>query len=410
MKLENLNFSKLPFRLFLVFVAICPIFFDPSKNFIHLSLRMNQEQFFQLGATILFTIVFVENIYLCLALLYAVFLYSYYNFPQMSGQYVTNIFWACLLYQTAYKLFTEDNIKTFFKVMIGVCVLNIIWLILQATGNDLIYQSPTVHGYSLDLVGMMGIKCFMGILFALCIPFMARFNKWVAGTFLLPCYLSQSSVAMVAGIVAFLWTFWWESKKTFFILLTLLTIGGAFYIANDHKTGMFDNRYSIWKVSLRDAVKHPLLGWGLNSFSKAGDMKPFVYMVNSRTHESKAVPVSTLKAYMETGTFPRLDGFVKEGDTLDNWEHPHNEYISIFYEWGAIGLLLFACLAWNMYSNFFLSRDMIALMGFFIVLLITSTGQYTAHVSRIAYLIPIVLGAYYKLVHLNKEELAYGTS
>lgn len=412
MRFKDITFRNAPFRLFLLFVAICPIFFDPSKSFEWLSLRLNQEQFFQLGCTVLFTIVFIENIYLCLAVLYSILLYSYYNFPVMSAEYVTNLFWAALLYQVSYVLFTDQNIKTFFKVMIGVCLLNIVWLILQATGNDLIYQSPTIHGYSREFVGLMGIKCFMGILFAMCIPFLAsfgRWQRWASALFLIPCYLSHSSVAMVGGIAAFLWTFWWESRKAFFALLVILSIGGAFYVANDHKTGMFDNRYSLWRVTLRRSMEHPLIGWGLNSFSKVGSLKQYVYMNNPRTHETKDIPYTTLKAYMETGQFPKMD-FVKEGDTLDMWEHPHNEFISLFNEWGLLGLLLFGFFSYDVYQGFFLSRQMIALSGFLIVILITATGQYPLHVARIGYLVPVVLGAYYKLIYLNKKESEHVTS
>ena len=403
MTIKNLNLKDLGLKLFFAFICICPVFFDPYKS---AGLRLHQEQFFQLGAVILFAVVFLESIHLALFLFWSIFIYAYYGFPPIGGAYVMNIFFGCLLYQVAYKLIDRDNLRSFYRAILWLCVLNIVWMIFQKLNIDPIFMNK--GEYSKDLVGLFGLKAFMGMFLALSIPFVARLNIWLPLAFFVPIYLSDCSVAVVAGAASYLFALFFDYKKMFWSFLIVLLVGGCFYVAKDTKNGMFTDRFSVWLVSTRDAFKHPIVGWGLDSFRNMGEVKPFIYMKNVRTNESRAVSIKEIQVYKESGVFPPMGDFIKDNDTLNPWDHPHNEYVSLLYEFGLIGVLIFVCLCVDLFKGFYPNDDLIALMGFFIGVLIISTGQFPFHVARIGYLIPIVLGIYKKLTDENEREI-YGT-
>lgn len=403
MTIKDIKLNNIGLKLLMAFIAICPIFYDTYSS---RGLRIGQEQFYQLGATMLFAVVMVENIYLSLFLIWSIAIYCYYVFPPIGGNYVMNIFWGCIFYQIAYRIVNQDNVSIFFKTILWVCGLNILWIFLQYIHFDLIYFD-TDKFYNTDHVGMLGLKAFMGLFFALAIPFVARFSIWATPILFIPVYLSDCSSAMIGGICGLLFSVWFQSKKAFIALLVLLSIGGSFYVAHDSKMNMFTDRFSVWKVSLRDAFKHPVMGWGLDSFRNVGTMKPFLYFKNYRNNESRAVSVEAMKIHYETGKFPPIGDFLKEGDNIVPWDNPHNEYVQLFYEFGAFGVILFILLGLDIKKRFSDENNLIALVGFFIVILVASIGQFPMHMARIGYLVPIVLGIYYKLTDENENERVF---
>lgn len=321
---------------------------------------------------------------------------------------VINIFLAFLVYELAYKTFNLKNLKVFYKCIIWLIALNSIWLIFQALKIDPVFMN---NGHYADmLVGCMGLKAFMGMFFALSIPFIARLNIWASIPLFLPIYLSECSVAVVAGGVSLLFTVYFKSKKIFLALLLVFLIGASAFVLKDTKTGMFHDRFSIWKLSTRHAFAHPVMGWGLDSFRNVGKFKPFIYIKNPRSGESMALPYGNLVTYQETGQMPSFDGFFKEGDKgFDPWDNPHNEFISLFYEFGLIGVFIIALLWINIFKRFQIHEELIPFMGFFIGVLIISTGQFPFHVVRLGLLIIVALGIYYKLTDEIKRSVLNGS-
>ena len=414
MRLKDIRLNNVGIVSLLSFMALCPIFYDTAHKQQYGQLRLGQEQFYQLGATVLFAIVFLENIYLSLFLLWSIALYCYFNFPSIGGDYIQNIFWGLVLYQIAYKLINKDNVESVFKMVLVICALNMVWLALQLNHIDLIFLEEGKQIYTHDYVGLMGLKAFMGVFFALCLPIMAYFNPWLAVFFFIPIYLSDCSVAVLGGIASFIFTLWFKSKKLSLILILLLGIAGGLYVKRDvgSQGEMFVDRFSLWKVTMRDAFKHPFTGWGLDSFSHMGDFKPFMYFKNARTNETRAVGIEALRFHRETGQFPPMGTFVSKGDSINPWDNPHNEYVGLFYEFGLIGTLIILFMKRDMWMRFVPKPKIIALAGFFISLAIISLGQFPLHVARTACYIPIFLGIYYKLTdedNLIQRSIDYGT-
>lgn len=409
MTLKNISLRDIGLRLTLLFCFLCPIFFDPSHQFGISQLRVNQEQFFQLCVTTLFAVVILENIYLSLFLLWAETLYIYYGFPAIGGSYVMNIFLGCVLYQVSYSVFGKDNIHRLYKTILWLCALNAVWIILQLFGLDFIFLEHS--SYTHAPVGFMGLKAFMGMLFAIGIPFMCRYNLWIPALMFVPIYISECSVAMVAGALAWLYCLWHESMKAFISLVLVLLVGCSIYVSNDTKGGMFTDRINLWKVVLQDAAKHPVMGWGLDSFRNVGTFKPFIYMKNVRTLKSFPVSWDAIRQYQETGRMPKMGELIGDNDTLDPWDNPHNEYVGLWYEFGAVALAIMLFLFRNIVERTGNSRDTRPLTGFFIVIAVTSLGQFPFHIARIGCLIAVALGAFYKLTdeEANGRAIQYGT-
>jgi O-antigen ligase len=87
---------------------------------------------------------------------------------------------------------------------------------------------------------------------------------------------------------------------------------------------------------------------------------------------------------------------------LDPWEHPHNEYLSIVYEFGFVGLTIFIMLVRDAFKRVNGNLDSSVIFASLLALLIFCTGQYPFHVVRISYICIVLLAVFYKLTDSNK--------
>lgn len=381
-------------------MILIPIQYYADPHFGISAIRISQQQVLQVTAIGLFAIFVLHNIYLSLFLLWSLFLYAYFEWATPVGVVILTILSGCLIYEAVYRAINKENINIIFNCLIAFMLINVVYMIMQGLGWELIFEEFTRPGYQRQLLGFMGLKAIMGMLFAICIPFVAfRFPKLVL-TLFYPLYYSECSAAMGAGIVAYLWQIWFISKKWFYILTILLCFGGTVYVIHDSHAGMFTDRANMWKVVLRDAVKKPIIGWGPDSFRCITPSKQFMYWKNVRTKETDQIDVRDTIEYQHTGKydFAKYGKFMQAGDITDPWDNPHNEYVQLFYEFGLPGLLLLGFIAYNMVRRFNSQNIyLIPLSGFFIAILIMSIGQFPFHLARIAFYIPIFLACYYKL-------------
>jgi len=397
MNLRQVHIKDFALKAFLAFMVLCPMYYYNSLDFGVASLRIGQEQFFQLGATVMFGLVLLENMWLALFLIWTVFLYSYYGFSPMGGNYVLNVFWGCVLYQVVYKLVNRHNVKLVFNAMMTVYIFNLIFVVFQLLRSDPLFTSETQGFYFGDPVGIFGLKAFMGMYVALCTPIILMwkgfFKYLVLAVSCWLIYLSQCSVGAIALLTSILWHTWFHSKRLF-IALTLIgsLICGA-YVYKDSKMNFMSDRWDVWKVSMQDAVIHPILGCGLDSFRNMSKTKPFMYFKNTITNKSER-----FHYHQDTNRIVAPEGFAKPDQACDPWDHPHNEYVSIFYEFGIIPFIILGMLVWDMRRRFDKFTEMnVAMIGCFIAFAVFSIGQFPFHVARIGYLAPILLAIYFKL-------------
>ena len=393
MTINDISFKNINQWLFMSFVVIAPIFFYTNASFGQQTMRIVQEQFFLIGTAVLFACI-VGNVYISLFVFLSACLYPLFKFE--CHTYMMYILIGSILYYVTLKTIDENYILTIFKGLLCVALLNCVWMFMQYSDWDLIYILRRTRTYSTEYVsGLMGLKAATGMFLAFCVPLALRFKRWgiwVAFALFFPIYLMECSVAILGAIVAVLFHMWFRNRKLFKILLIVGLIGGSAYAYQDSKTGMFEDRFNLWKIVLRDAFKHPITGWGLDSFRGVSLGKNFMYVKQSGGLESA-------KAYLnDSNVFVTLNGFVKPGGRVDPWDNAHNEYIQLFYEFGMFGVLILIAMIRDMVKRFHSRNDtLLALTGFFIVLAIVSISQFPFHLARVGYLIPIMYALYIKV-------------
>ena len=409
MRLVDLRIKNLPIWVLGLLTVLIPLNYIVDPSFGVSAARVSQEQSFQMAAILLFAVFIVRNIYLGLFLIWSMFLYAFYGFPTPSGSCLLSLFSACILYEISYKVIDQDNIKLLFKIITWFAIANMLYMVMQMFGWELLFREFTRPGFQTGPIGFFGLKAIMGMFIALTIPFIAIESPLVAIGLMVPIALSESSCAVVGGVASYLWILWHKSRKAFVVALTILALGATVYVIKDSHARMMTDRVNMWKVVLRDSVKKPLTGYGLDSFRSIGNTKQFIYWKDVRTLETTAIDVKDTLEWSNTGKgyegkYPNI----KNDDILDPWDNPHNELVMLLFEWGVIGVVLFSFLVYDMRKRFnSFDSNIVVLAGFFICLLILSIGQFPFHLARVGVLIPIMLGAYYKLTDTKKEESLY---
>ena len=384
-----------------ILMILVPVQYYADPYFGLSASRISQQQIFQVVALGLFAIFLLNNIYMSLFMMWSLFLYAYFGFPLPVGVSVLTIVSGCLIYEAVYRVVNKDNIDLLFKFFMWFAVANLIYMVMQGFGGELLFRevsAPT--GYQPYMLGFMCLKAIMAMFFAMAIPFVAFKYPVVALGLFVPIYISDCSAAMGGAIVAYLWQIWHISKKWFFILLTLMSIGGVIYAAHDSKMGMFTDRMNLWKVVLRDAVQRPIIGWGPDSFRCVTPYKQFMYFKNNRTLDSSQIDVRDTIEYTHTGKYDmgKYGSFMQDSDTLDPWDNPHNEYVQLFYEFGVLGLIILGFMVYDIKKRFTATKPyLIPLSGFLISVAIMSIGQFPFHLARVGFYIPIFIACYYKL-------------
>ena len=406
MKITELRLNDIGKKALFFFVFFVPIFYFTNMNFGNATLRIGQEQAFQIGAVILYALVLLENIYLALFLLLSVATYLGHNFS--GGNYLVNIVYGCIIYQVSYQIIDSKTISQAFKVVLWLVFLNIIWLILQNTGNELLFVEVSTQKLgNMNNVAMMGLKAMMGMFFALSIPIMAFFNPMIALLFFIPIWLSESSISIIAGVASLGFFIFLRLSRRWKTVVAILSMIAIFYTFQDSKANMMADRFDIWKITLRDAMQKPISGWGLDAFRNINlKEKTFNYFKNVPTNKSgHGIYIQ------ETKQFLLPDDCKGSSGPIDPWDHPHNEYVSLFFEYGVLGVIIFLLLSRDMMRRFNRSDDaLVCLAGFFISLLIISVAQFPFHLARIGVFIPVFLGAYYRITDdsIKLEQITKG--
>ncbi len=381
-------------------MLLVPIYYT-SDTFLGMAgIRVTQQQMYQVSAIALFSIFILQNIWLSAFMLWSLFLYCYFEFANPVGLVVITLLSGCIIYEAVYRIVNKDNVKMIYNFLIAFMLINMAYMIMQGFGLELMFKEWQHPNFQTQLIGFMGLKAIMGMLFAICMPFVAfRYPKLALGLFV-PLYYSECSSAVGAAIIAYLWQIWFISRKWFFILIGIMCLGGILYAYNDSHAGMFTDRANMWKTVLRDAVKKPITGWGPDSFRCITPDKQFIYFKNNRTLETFPIDVKDTIEYEHTGKYDlvKYGKFMKEGDSLNPWDNPHNEYIQLFLEFGIVGVILLGFLIYDISKRFNpLNIYTIPLIGFFLSILVMSVGQFPFHLTRIGIYIPIFLACYYKL-------------
>ena len=337
--------------------------------------RASHEIFFQVGMMILFSLL-LRNIWLTLFLWWTVFLFAFFKF-QVGSIYVNNIFFGCVLYYLTKVSFKKEHIDFFINAMLWFLVINLFYMIIQVTGLDWIYRGRehlVVLGCEYRGRAPNGFMANTGIMawyIALCIPLLitrvSKLRYITAGCMLLPLWLLHSSISMIAVVVTVLFILWFRVKRRIWVIIMVcLLIMGSVFLMKVDLPGR--ERIQAWKLILKDSIKHPTTGWGLDSFRNFTTVKRHIYVLSKSKQKSGATHVNY-------------------------WDNPHQLLISLFFEWGWIGLFILGGLL-RYYGIRFLKAikepNTLALAGFGLALLIICMGGFPLFLARFCvFIIPI---------------------
>jgi len=348
--------------------------------------RQAQQVVFMLFIFSLFSLI-LKNIWLTLFLLWTIFLYSFFKFT--TGEiYASNIFLASALYLITKVAFRRSHINFFINGFLWLVFANIVYMTVQVLDLDFMYtgqfdvQGIVTYINNTKPVGLMGHLAISSFLIAAAIPLLATRNSkmgWVgAFALFIPLYICKTSLCFGVGFVGLFFVLYFKIPKRIFIIGVLISaLACCFYLAKVDFVGK--SRFVQWHRVMSDVMIHPVTGWGLDSFRNITPQKDFRY----------AQQIVKYSQYTNPD-----DGKIYSNIThITWWDNPHNLYISILYEFGFVGMILFiGYLRMNVlkFKNSIKELNTIGLAGFILVFLAISVGHFPAFLGRtMIFIIPM---------------------
>src|SRR3990167_2077605 len=346
--------KRVAFDIFLkVFLIGCFVYFIPGQQF-----YAPQEMFFQYGTLALVALCWiiprkreVSNLYFGIILIYALANTVLMHFVPETRMKLLNLFFgAILIKELAERI--DLNFKTIGNLLALFCAFNVFWLCLQIRQIDPVFTPMFAQNMpQIDKVGFMGLKANLGVLAALCAPFIYISNRFNLLICLPLLYFGQSSTAVAAFVACILFLTYFEHKKTFWCLLALMVTAGSYYIFKiDMPEGQFGKRLIVWSAGINYlAGTQPWFGNGLGSWAM--------------THFTT----------------------IQENGQPQEWVWPHNSYLGWFFELGLTGIVLMYAFFKNMANNLRISfKSHRKAMAILIPLLAVSAFHFPWNIGRFA--------------------------
>lgn len=399
--------------LFLAYLILNPLFFWHRGD---ISAREAQELFFRLSSIfIVFAGMFFHNKKIvpnkmnsALAVLGTWVLYLFAARQCSDGWFIVmNLFLTLGVYFTFIRTMTKKDLVFLLNAFKVVLCITAFWVLGQKMGYDPVFKViDSAHGgvfeHAFDMMGPFGIKSHMGgyvgmtaTVFMLSTPFVALF--------LAPLIVvSVSTGAAMAYVGSILFYLWFRAKKIFYIMLVpILLFGVLFVVKVDNPLGMQNTRFDMWGKVTHDAMFHPILGHGLDSF-RNGKIRFYKQCWSDVTVRAEIND----DHYRIEGEMPKfwVDKMAEDKakghriSALDFWDHPHNEYIYILYEFGVVGLVMFFVVVycmWRRFKNAYQSKLLVMSAAMIFGMLLYNMTQFSFHVSRLGHLVPIILGIFF---------------
>ncbi len=229
------------------------------------------------------------------------------------------LIFSLMLFSVSSIKFSENQKTMIFKLMSWVGLIMSLYMVLQFLKLDQFFnqsKAPSViHVPSSLIGGTLGQPTlaapFIGMLIFPCL----YLRKYLfASIIILALILTHSMVAIGASIISIIFYFVSYKKKILYVTMSLILILGIifgyFWFRNQKIHDMFTDsgRLSVWSQAFND-IKTPLFKDKPNKYSLTGiGLGSFNYL------------------------FHTIHG--------NEFRQAHNEYIQVFYELGAIGVIL----------------------------------------------------------------------
>lgn len=351
--------------------------------------RESQQFYFSCGIMAIMAF-YMRNIWITGFILWTLFIFVESKFT-LGQIYISNIFLGSLLYFLTKVSFKREDIDKYLRVFCYFIALNCLFMIFQTLNFDFtamgVYDTKD-YGFvklfrSSDPVGFMMFKGAMGMVMALAIPILMtreyKLSFLMAVGMFVPLYLSESSIAILAGVTGFLislyythrhWGKFYRFRRMVIVALSILLFLGAvtYLYKKDNADSSLRARTEVWYLALQDTMVHPIRGWGLDSFRSFTKDKNHIYAINRGAN--------------------KLGGI-----TANNWDNPHNILVSLPFEWGYPVFVFFIGYIAFLFNRFMRSERLpntVALFSVIIVTLVLSMAQFPLFLARtMAFIIPL---------------------
>lgn len=156
--------------------------------------------------------------------------------------------------------------ERFLMPLILVCFLNLVFVILQTKGIDLIYT------YRYSNCGLMGISSQLGSYSAMALPLLLFLHPILVVLPVLSLFFAKSFSPIFAVIIGFICfnlvnpfcRKCWKGKIQIFLLILLLLSISFFYW--DQISARWIARLATWQQLVKATFQRPFIGWGWRSY------------------------------------------------------------------------------------------------------------------------------------------------
>jgi len=396
----HLSINRIKIDLVLILIGICPIFFL-SDNLNPLEVLRNQRIAFFLVASLLIIATCHANKFIGAFLLLSVA--HLFMFPSVDYFEVKMKFLICgaLVYHFVHQNYRGEKYK---YVLLAVTALTVFIGSLQFFLKDIFFYAK------METPGMMILPSYMGQFCAIVAPVIAMIHPVLLIIPILGLALSKSIVSIVAFCVSMLFFFYFKSRSLFIVLLALVILTLPFLAKKDFDSGQWHRRLTVWKMVSSKAFRSPFVGYGIGNYGQSLFMEwnyagkdgknVFRWFQANLKDENVAVINAKIREIAEEGGFDtsrldvhntllhKMDEMRGKGLNSYIWDHPHNEYLLIWYEYGILGLLIVLCFIGDIFRRFFVLTSLIyqefdtslyPLMASFVAVLLLSTVHFTLH-------------------------------
>ena len=354
---------------------------------------------------------FFGNIWLSLFFCLNMALFVIYGAETGASQ-VTNVFMTGLTFACARNFFKDRPFSPFIKPLIIITVLSLFYTVTQLLRIEIIGVPVSAAGVpmaggNVQPNGLFYLPAFHAIFLSMMIPaivfLVSGWKRWLGLLLIVPIFIMRCSGAYLA--VAFIIPFiiYHTKRKLFIPCLILMTIVGGAFTFIDHKIDplTYKSRLVSWHMMLRYTMLNPL-GWGPDSFRNYNKYKNFLFKSDEDYNPmimkkvDKDTEVLSYYSIDQLQLPENLKGRIPKG--INTWQEAHSELIQFSFEYGILGVLLIFLFLKEAYDRFMVSdkkREVLAIFGMLLVLLISSVTQFPFHVARTAGILGVLLGAFW---------------
>lgn len=248
------------------------------------------------------------------------------------------IFLGFILYRLVSTCTDVKNLRSFFKVIAVVSLLNTAFAIFQFFGIHFIYQDKG------EIIGLMSYKTQFGIYQALALPICFYLNPWLVIIPAIGLLLSNSGTALIAGVIGMIYLLWKNGFRIYssYIWVMIITSSAIFLYKHFHQLTI---RFPAWIYAIKNSLSNIVVGNGVGTFK---------YVIE----RPKMYPLE--------------------------YPDPYSIYLEVFYSFGILGIVAFLFFIKDKFSGIEKNSIVTALSSSCLVLAVVGFGYSFMDYPRLA--------------------------